>query len=153
MATWQDFETAEPEMAAIGKARLKPAPIMFLATVRRDGAPRVHPVCPIFASGRMYVAVAGGGRVAPSPKRWDLVRDGRYALHALPGKNDEEFYVTGRARRVEDAAERAAVVAAAGHTVHDADWVFELAIDRAMTAYWENWTKPDTYAVRRFWRP
>ncbi|MDE3095727.1 MAG: pyridoxamine 5'-phosphate oxidase family protein [Chloroflexota bacterium] len=131
---------------------LDPAPIMMLATVRRDGAPRVHPVCPIFAAGRVYVAVAGGKRAQPSPKRWDLLRDGRYALHGLPGDRDEEFYASGRARLVEDAGERAAVVAGAGHTVHDADWVFELGIERAMTAYWENWTKPDTYAVRRSWR-
>jgi hypothetical protein len=152
MATWSDLEAAEPEMAAIGRTRLKPVPIMYLATVRRDGSPRVHPVCPIFAGGGVYVAVGGGGRAGPSPKRFDLERDGRYALHALPGNLDEEFYLTGRARRVTDSAERAAVVEAAGFTVHDVDWVFELGIELAMTAYWENWTKPDTYAVRRFWR-
>lgn len=153
MASWREFEAAEPEMAAIGRARLVPAPIMMLATVRRSGAPRVHPVCPIFAGGAVYIAVAGGGRVGPSPKRFDLQHDGRYAMHALPGDRDEEFYVTGRARRVSDGTERRAVVDAAGHTVHDVDWVFELGIDLAMTAYWENWTKSDTYAVRRFWRP
>jgi hypothetical protein len=153
VATWTEFEAAEPEMAAIARGLLKPAPIMMLATVRRDGAPRVHPVCPIFADGRMYVAVAGEGRkrVPASPKRWDLARDGRYALHGLPGDHDEEFYCAGRATRRTDAATRTTVSAAAGHTIHDVDWLFELDLDRAMTAYWENWTKPDTYAVRRFW--
>jgi hypothetical protein len=135
MANWSEFEAAEPEMAAIGRRRLKPAPIMMLATVRRSGAPRVHPVCPIFARSGMYIAVAGGGRAGPSPKRFDLQHDGRYAMHALPGDRDEEFYVTGRARRVSDETERGAVVEAAGHTVHDVDWVFELGIEHAMTAY------------------
>ena len=45
MATWGEFEAAEPEMAAVAHRLLQPAPIMMLATVRRDGAPRVHPVC------------------------------------------------------------------------------------------------------------
>jgi hypothetical protein len=135
-------------MAAIGRELSERIPIMYLATVRRDGAPRVHPVCPIWSGDAMYIAVA-----PVSPKRHDLRRDGRYALHALPGKQDAEFYVTGRARLVPDGDERAAVVAAAGHTVHPADDVFELGIDEAMTAYWENWAKPDTYAVRRWWPP
>lgn len=152
MATWQQLADAEPEMAALARSLLDWIPIMYLATVRRDGAPRVHPVCPIFADGRMFIAVAGEGRRNASPKRFDLDRDGRYALHGMPGKRDDEFYVTGRSRRVTDAETRAAVTRAAGHTVHPEDWIFELDIDRAMTAYWENMGQPDTYAVRRFWR-
>ena len=124
---------------------------MYLATVRRDGAPRVHPVCPVFAGDEMCIAVAGGGRVAPSPKRFDLQHDGRFALHGMPGKRDDEFYVTGHARRMLDADELAAVVAAAGHTVHSEDWVFALH-EHAMTAYWEKRGQPDTYPVRRSWR-
>ncbi|MBF6600825.1 MAG: pyridoxamine 5'-phosphate oxidase family protein [Dehalococcoidia bacterium] len=151
MATWQQLADAEPEMAALARELLDWIPIMYLATVRSDGSPRVHPVCPIFSDGRMYVAVAGGGRSAPSPKRFDLQRDGRYALHALPGKRDDECYLSGRARRVADERTRAAVTAAAGHTVHPEDWIFELDIERAMTAHWEKMRAPDTYAVRRFW--
>ena len=144
MSTWAEFEQAEPEMAAIGRQLVEKIPIMYLATVRKDGAPRVHPVCPIWAGDRVYVAVA-----PVSPKRWDLRRDGRYALHAMPGKQDAEFYVTGRARLVPEADDRRA----AGHTVHPADDVFELGIEQAMTAYWENWAQPDTYPVRRWWPP
>ena len=148
MSTWAEFEAAAPELAAIGRQLTEKVPIMYLATVRSDGAPRVHPVCPIWAGGRVYVAVA-----PISPKRWDLRGDGRYALHALPGKQDAEFYVTGLARLVPGGDERAAVVAAAGHTVHPGDDVFELGIDQAMTAHWENWAQPDTYPVRRWWPP
>ena len=36
--------------------------------------------------------------------RLDLLRDGRYVLHMLPGKNEEEFLVRGRARLVTDPA-------------------------------------------------
>ncbi len=41
----------------------------------------------------------------PSPKRDDLHRDGRYALHCYPPQDNENaFYVTGRAMLVTDAA-------------------------------------------------
>ena len=133
-------------MAQILRDLLDWIPITYLATTRRDGAPRVHPICPIIAEGRMFVAVA-----PTSPKRLDLRRDGRYAMHSLPGKRDAEFYITGRATFVDDAATRALVTEAAQHTVRPEDWLFEFDIERAMTAYWEHVGQPDTYAVRRFW--
>jgi len=150
MATWDELNAAAPDIAAVGAGLLKDS-IAYLATVRRDGSPRVHPVCPIFAEGRVYVAVAGSGREHPSPKRWDLLRDGRFALHAMPGPDDAEFYITGRARRIEDPSARDAVSKAAGHTVHDADWLFELQIQHAMSARWEHVGQPTTYAVRKSW--
>jgi hypothetical protein len=153
MATWGEMERAQPGMAELLRSLLEQVPIAYLATVRRDGSPRVHPVCPIFAGDGMYVAVAGESSPQPSPKRFDLARDGRFALHAMPGHRDDEFYVTGRARFIDEGAERNRVVGAAGHTVRDGDWVFELGIDFAMTAYWENIGQPDTYPVRTYWRP
>jgi hypothetical protein len=139
-------------MAAVLDERLADTPICYLATVRKDGSPRVHPVCPVRANGRMYVAVAGSGRESPSPKRWDLRNDGRYAMHAMPGPRDDEFYCTGRARLVLDVREREGVGAAAGHTVHAADDIFELGLATVMTAYWEHVGQPSTYAVREWWR-
>lgn len=147
-ATWEQFAAAEPEMAASLRKLLDWIPISYIATVRRDGSPRVHPFCPIFARGRMFIAIN-----PTSPKRWDLARDGRFAMHALPGKRDDEFYLTGRARRIDDDADlRQSVVEGAGHTVHPDDWVFELGAEYVMTAHWEKVGKPDTYAVRKEWR-
>lgn len=147
MATWADLERDRADVAKALHDLLARVPIAYIATVRRDGAPRVHPFCPIFAEGRMLIAIN-----PTSPKRWDLRNDGRYAMHALPGDRDQEFYATGRAMRVPEGELRAATVAAAGFTVHPGDWVFELDIETVMTAYWENWAQPDTYAVRTFWR-
>jgi hypothetical protein len=152
MATWREFAGARPEMAQVLRTILEWIPIAYLATVRKDGSPRVHPFCPVFANGGMYIAVNH-----TSPKRWDLKNDGRYAIHSLPGKpdgtrGDDEFYATGRSRLVVDNATRQAVSDAAGHTIHDSDWLFELRLDYVMTAYWENMGKPDTYAVRTEWR-
>lgn len=146
-ATWEEFTAAEPEMAKVLRHLLGWIPIAYLATVRRDGAPRVHPVVPVFANEGMFVAVR-----PHSPKRHDLRNDGRFALHALPGKRDDEFYMTGRAALVEDAEARKAVVAAAKHTIHPDDDVFDLRAEYVMTAHWENMGQPDTYPVRQEWR-
>jgi hypothetical protein len=142
-------------MAALLRGLLDWIPITYLATVTGDGWPRVHPVCPIFADGRMFVAVA-----PTSPKRLDLIETGRYAMHAMPGKwrevdgqmrGDDEFYITGRARLAEDEETRRLVIEAAGHEVRPTDLVFEFGIERAMTAYWEKVGQPGTYAVRQYW--
>jgi len=146
MATWGEFAEARPDMAAVLLRILDWIPITYLATVRRDGSPRVHPVCPIIADERMFVATPGW-----SPKHHDLRRDGRYAMHALPGKRDDEFYITGRARPVTDEAVRTLVAETAKHQVRPDDWIFEFDIEHAMTAYWEKVGQPGTYAVREMW--
>ena len=87
-----------------------------------------------------------------SPKRLDQVRDGRYVIHALPGKDDAEFLIRGRATRITDDETRSTVTVAAGHTVHAHDWIFEYDITEAMMGSWENVGQPDTRPVREFWR-
>ena len=147
MATWAKFATAAPAIAELGLTQFEKFHIAYLATVRKDGSPRVHPVSSIIADGRLFIATN-----PQSPKRHDLTRDGRFVLHMLPGENDAEFLIRGRARRVTDDDTRAAVTNAAGHTVHDVDWIFEYDIQEAMMAYWENVGQPDTRPVREFWR-
>ncbi len=146
MVTWMTFADADPEMAGAGQKLLAQG-IAYLATTRKDGAPRVHPVTPVLADGRLYVAIPPS-----SPKGHDLRRDGRYALHALPGKVDDEFMVAGRARVAEDAATRDTVRAAANHAIHDDDVLFEFRFDRALWGWWENVGQPNTRPVRRWWR-
>ncbi|MCH8009070.1 MAG: pyridoxamine 5'-phosphate oxidase family protein [Chloroflexi bacterium] len=147
MATWAEFTAAAPAIAELGLTQFEKFHIAYLATVRKDGSPRVHPVSSIIADGRLFIATN-----PQSPKRHDLTRDGRFVLHMLPGENDAEFLIRGRARRVTDGDTRAAVTNAAGHTVHDVDWIFEYDIQEAMMAYWENVGQPDTRPVREFWR-
>jgi hypothetical protein len=155
MARWSDLEAAEPEMAA--RAFAKPPEMFFalayLATVRPDGGPRVHPFCPIFAGGRLFAAIPRS-----SPKGNDLRRDGRYVIHALPGENDAEFSLRGAAVEVDDDAVMALVYAAVdasgvGGMIesvrHDA--VFEFDIERADAAHWEHVGEPGTHAVRHRW--
>ena len=141
MATWNEFAEAAPEMAGRGEKMLA-IPLAYLATVRRSGAPRLHPLSPILAEGRLYVAIQ-----STSPRRFDLARDGRYSLHTLPPelgpKYDEfEFNLTGTARRVTDTATLDVVdeaeAARSRPAIPRRDWVFELDIESALTSVWSH---------------
>lgn len=71
--------------------------LAFLATVRADGGPRVHPMCPLISESGLFAFLI------PSPKRADLLRDGRYAMHSFAAEaNEDAFSLTGTARPVED---------------------------------------------------
>src|SRR3954453_22160320 len=126
MATWSDFVAADPSLAAGVRALLQQyGPGMaYLATVRADGGPRVHPVSPVITDEGLYCFVVA------SPKRRDLERDGRYALHSYPPEeSDDEAYLTGRARRVNDPLV-IATLSEALRASPDVDWqLYELAIE------------------------
>jgi hypothetical protein len=130
MASWSDLVAAQPTLASAIRAlvyQYGPG-LGYLATVRRDGGPRVHPVSPVIADGSLYCFIVN------SPKRRDLERDGRYALHSYPAEaSDDEAYLAGRARPVGDPA-RVRRLAATMRADIRADWtLFELSIEVAMT--------------------
>ena len=135
MARWLELERGAPEIARTGREMLyKFGPgLAYLATVRRDGGLRLHPFCPVVTGGGIY------GLIGPhSPKHGDLLRDGRYALHAFPLEDrDDEFMLAGCARKVTDEAEAAEVSQAyhaAGATSSGDETTFEFLIDRALLA-------------------
>lgn len=131
MATWAEFEASAPEMAAEGRRLIYQfgVGLGFLATIRKDGGPRLHPICPIVAEGGLYAFII------PSPKERDLQRDGRYALHSFPPEDtDDEFYVTGRAAEVTDPEVRAAVAAAYENDAPPEHTLFHFDIDNCLLA-------------------
>ncbi len=171
MATWAEFEAAAPELADVAAAlwpgittldRTGVAPsgsecfsIAYLATTRRDGAARLHPFCPILAAGRLYAAIPRS-----SPKGWDLRRDPRCVIHALPGPDDGELCIRARALEVgENPAVRdsvRAVVALSGvggmvETTSN-DPLFEFELEQVDIARWVDVGQPGTHAVRQQWR-
>jgi hypothetical protein len=145
VATWAEFEASAPELAARGRGLLYQygPPLGFLATVRADGGPRVHPFCPIVVEGGLWAYV-----LRHSPKGADLRRDARFALHAFPPQAvDDEFFVRGRAEPFapSDALRTAIIAAAAPATVGGEDeQLFQLLLERALLA---------TYAYRGQWPP
>jgi hypothetical protein len=99
MVTWGELQKARPDLEAAGQAHLYRVGVglAFLATVRADGGPRLHPMCPVIDGDDLYAFLV------PSPKRSDLHRDGRYAMHCYPpDDNEDAFYITGHARVVND---------------------------------------------------
>jgi hypothetical protein len=131
MASWSEFVTDDPRLAeAIRLLMQQYGPgLGYLATVRADGGPRVHPVSPVITDEGLFCFVVD------SPKRRDLERDGRYALHSFPPEDsDDEAYLAGRARVVTD---RAKVARLAGNlrAAPTVDWrLFEFTVDVAMLA-------------------
>ena len=144
MVRWQEFEGAAPDLAAFGRDRVD-GRVCFLGTIRPDGSPRVHPVTPWIASGRLFV------RMYPtSPKVSDLARDDRYALHSLMD-NDEgeggEFALRGRARQVNEPSEIQIANAARPESSPERYVLIEVGVDEVSTTVYE---RGET--LRRRWR-
>jgi hypothetical protein len=121
--TWGAFAADEPELAAFVAERLRAAPA-YLATVRASGAPRVHPVTPIFTAEGLYLFMEPA-----SPKGTDLRERGWFALHnGVPDNagTGGEASVTGRGQPVDEDAVRATVAAAASYRPADRYVLFEL---------------------------
>jgi len=144
---WSEFEEASPELADAGKGlftQFGPG-LAYLATIRPDDAPRLHPMCPLIAEGGLFAFLI------PSPKQRDLVRDGRFAMHAFPPEAvDDEFCVTGTAIAIGPGPQREALAAVHNAKVEDDHSLFEFGIATALLARYRfrgDW--PPTYTVWR----
>ncbi|MGV9210521.1 pyridoxamine 5'-phosphate oxidase family protein [Micromonospora sp. RB23] len=129
MASWSDFAADEPRLADGIRVLLQQygPGFGYLATVRADGGPRVHPVSPVITDEGLFCFIID------SPKRRDLERDGRYALHSFPPEeSDDEAYVAGHAWPVTDPV-RVARLAQSARAEPRVDWrLFEFTVDVAM---------------------
>ena len=77
MASWSAIEAEVPELAAGARAFLDAFVHKTLATLRRDGSPRISGSEVIFAAGELWL-----GSMWQSLKARDLQRDPRFALHS-----------------------------------------------------------------------
>lgn len=124
--SWTEFREAETGLAAFAEERLSQPPA-FLATVRADGRPRVHPVTPILAPGGLYVFME-----PTSPKGSDLRERGSYAMHnGVPDSagTGGEVWLTGTGTAVKDLTIRSSVGNAASYQPADRYVLFELLVD------------------------
>ena len=104
MSTWQEFAQQDPELAALGEERLDRNGLVMLATLRKNGWPRISPVEPLFFNGQLYL-----GMMWRSRKALDLLRDPRCTIHnAVSDRHasEGEFKVYGQALDVTDPGER-----------------------------------------------
>jgi hypothetical protein len=146
MSSWADFEGEAPALASAGRELFDQHVLAYLATIRADGSPRLHPVVPVLTATDLFVAIGSW-----SPKWRDLHRDTRCVLHALPGARDDELML--RCLAVEEPGALETVRAAAPHVVHDDDHLFRFDLQQADHGWWELVGRPGTYPTRRRWTP
>ena len=72
---WQEFAQQDPELAALRQERLDRHGLVMVATLRKNGWPRISPVEPLFFSGQLYLSMWR------SQKALDLLRDPRCCVH------------------------------------------------------------------------
>ena len=106
MATWSEIEAAAPELAGRARAALDAHKHKTLATLRRDGSPRISGIEATIADGELWLGMMPGSR-----KALDLRRDPRLALHSAsddppddPTAWTGDAKLSGRAVEVDDPA-------------------------------------------------
>ena len=112
MATWAEFEAQAPDLAARVRSRFEVHKHLLVATLRRDGAPRLSGIEATVALGELWLGMMPG-----SLKARDLQRDQRFALHNAPldlELAEGDAKVGGRALEVTDPAALAAFWGALG---------------------------------------
>lgn len=155
MARWQEVVDSAPEFAAAVRQRFDAGKHKTLATLRRDGAPRISGIEATFALGELWLASMPGAM-----KARDLQRDGRFALHSPtvdPPEDDPSVWpgeakVAGVAAQITDGQLKDEVAAAAGTGGHPAADVpfFRLDLREVVLA---TIGEPADHMVITLWKP
>ena len=77
MPSWSEFEAAAPELARAVRERLDAHTHKTIATLRRDGSPRISGIETELRDGELWI-----GSMWQARKARDLQRDPRFALHS-----------------------------------------------------------------------
>ena len=100
MPSWAKFEAEAPELSARVRERLEAHGHKTIATLRRDGSPRISGTEAQFRDGDLWI-----GSMWRAVKALDLHRDPRYALHSASEDPDVwagDAKVAGIAEEVTD---------------------------------------------------
>ena len=84
MASWSEFEAEAPQLAARVRERLEAHRHKTIATIRRDGSPRISGTETEFEDGELWI-----GSMLDALKARDLQRDPRFALHSGSDEPDD----------------------------------------------------------------
>ena len=104
MATWDEVLAAAPEIGQLTQDRIEAVGMAMLATLRRDGYPRISGIETSFRGGELWLGMMTG-----SLKAKDLQRDPRLCLHNATEDKDvkkPDVKIVGRAVEVDDPAMR-----------------------------------------------
>ncbi|HEX2381215.1 MAG TPA: pyridoxamine 5'-phosphate oxidase family protein [Acidimicrobiales bacterium] len=97
---WADLEHDAPRLAERARERLVDPGVLLVATVRRDGTPRLSPVEPLLLDGDLWLSMMWQSRKAA-----DLLIDDRILVHSIvtgPDGDHGEIKIRGRATPVDD---------------------------------------------------
>jgi len=142
-ASWNILANNEPGLAEFGQKRID-GQVAYLATVKKNGQPRAHPVTPIVGEGHCFVFVESG-----SAKSGDLLDNGYYCLHCAMNDSSGssgEFQISGRAKRIEDPSVRVLAESVASYRPSARAVLFELQVSEAISTEYRG-GKP----IRRKW--
>lgn len=145
MTSWAEFERIAPELAAALQRRFAAHKHALLATLRRDGSPRISGIETTFRDGELWL-----GMMPDSWKAADLRRDPRFALHAAPidlDLVDGDAKVGGRAIEVADAPTVARYAAGLEHDFSPSDiGLFRADLtDASLTRVQDDWLVIDSW--------
>lgn len=108
MASWQEVTAQAPELAVAVKEIFDAHRHKALATLRKDGSPRISGTEVMFFFGDLWL-----GGMWRSKKALDLLRDPRFALHSATIDPDDNWpgdaKISGTAKEVRDQEKKAAI--------------------------------------------
>ena len=142
MTTWAQFENEARDLAATVRAQFEAAETQILATLRKDGSPRVSGSEVQFTGQHLTF-----GSMLNAVKARDLQRDGRCAIHANPSADARDIgdaKVAGVAIEVTGDAKNAYATGTEPEDFH----AFRLDLTEAVVTSVEG----DELVVR-FWHP
>jgi hypothetical protein len=102
---WKDLTESAAALAELATDRLITPGVLLVATIRRDGTPRVSPVEPLIFEGDLCLSMMWLSR-----KATDLVRDDRILVHSIitnRAGSEGEVKLRGRAIALPDLDVRA----------------------------------------------
>jgi Pyridoxamine 5'-phosphate oxidase len=102
---WHDLESQQPALARVGAEKVAGPGVVLVATIRRDGSPRLSPVEPLLWDGDLWLSMGLGSRKAA-----DLRRDPRILVHSIvtsPNGQDGDYKLRGAAVEEPDPATQA----------------------------------------------
>ena len=148
--SWADFEASAPAMGRTARSMIERSGFVYIATLRRDGTPRISPVEAHIVRDQLMLVM-----VAASRKAQDAARDPRVTLQspiAGPADPGDELKLRGRLAEVDEeqrAATTEAVEARSGWRPESSWRFFAVEIEAVAVLTWvrgemllSRWTRP-----------
>ncbi len=102
----------------------------YLTATIEDGSPRLHPLLPVIGEGHLFLFIH-----RKSPKKRDLLRDGRYALHGSVFDTNgpsTEFLISGIASFIDDPDIREVACRVLGRELPERYTLFEFSVEQVV---------------------